>query len=216
MTLPWRALFATGLLLAWIGGTVLVALEAATRQRPTPDEILQTMALGWIWCTVWQRGPVAPPRPTPGAAFAVAVSLTALPAGIALSSGAFEATLVGDVLLACSAGLLLWAAFSLGPSFTVLPAALGLRTVGAYRFVRHPVYVAYMIGTVGVILHMPEPVVIAAGIVEAVALCLRADAEENVLLARLPEYRQYRAAVRTRFVPRLWGAPRAQSGKRHL
>jgi protein-S-isoprenylcysteine O-methyltransferase Ste14 len=197
-----RAILSTGLLLAWIAWDVVDAVTAASRQPPAADEVLQTVALAWIWCVVVLREPVAPRWPKPAAAIVVLVSMAALPSGIALSSGLVQASLAGDALLLGAAALLLWAAVSLGSSFTILPAALGLRSGGPYRVVRHPIYAAYILGTCGLVLHMPEPAMVGAGIIEAWALCLRAREEEQILLAELPGYPQYCASVPGRLIPR--------------
>src|SRR5215467_261936 len=55
----------------------------------------------------------------------------------------------GLVLVTVAAGLSLASLLALGRLFGVWPALRGLAMRGPYRFVHHPMYLAYMIGDVG-------------------------------------------------------------------
>ena len=80
----------------------------------------------------------------------------------------------------------------LGRSFSVLPEARRLVTDGPYRVVRHPLYVAEALSTLGVTLQLQQPV----GILIAAAIYLgqlaRMGYEEEVLERSFPEYASYR------------------------
>jgi protein-S-isoprenylcysteine O-methyltransferase Ste14 len=102
------------------------------------------------------------------------------------------------------AGALLaaFAVISLGRSFGIVAANRGIRTGGPYRFVRHPLYSAYVLTETGYMLENPSlrnwclfGIVMAFQAVRIV--------EEERTLAGDPAYRDYRLRVRSRVVPYL-------------
>ena len=89
---------------------------------------------------------------------------------------------------------------SLGRSFGLTPANRGVVSSGLYRFVRHPIYLGYLITHVGFVMANPADwnlLVLAAA---DVALLLRAKCEERTLAAD-HAYRAYMDRVRWRLVP---------------
>jgi protein-S-isoprenylcysteine O-methyltransferase Ste14 len=103
---------------------------------------------------------------------------------------------VAGVVLAASAVI------TLGRSFGIVAANRGIRTGGPYRFVRHPLYSAYILTETGYLLENPSlrnwclfGVVMAFQAVRIV--------EEERTLAGDPAYREYRLKVRSRVVPYL-------------
>jgi protein-S-isoprenylcysteine O-methyltransferase Ste14 len=92
---------------------------------------------------------------------------------------------------------------SLGRSFGLVPANRGVVSTGVYRFVRHPIYLGYLITHLGFVMANPLDwnwiVLMAAD----VALMCRAILEERTL-AQDPEYAAYMQRVRWRIVPRLF------------
>ena len=91
---------------------------------------------------------------------------------------------------------------SLGRSFGIVAANRGIRTGGPYRYVRHPLYSAYILTETGYLLENPSlrnwclfGVVMAFQAVRIV--------EEERTLAEDPAYREYRRTVRSRVVPYL-------------
>ncbi|CAA7624719.1 isoprenylcysteine carboxylmethyltransferase family protein [Magnetospirillum sp. SS-4] len=90
----------------------------------------------------------------------------------------------------------------LGRSFSVLPQARRLVRSGPYGVIRHPLYVAEAIATVGmVMLHLGWAAVIL-GLVQTALQLARIHYEEKVLAEAFPEYRDYAREV-PRFLPRL-------------
>ena len=94
------------------------------------------------------------------------------------------------------------AVISLGRSFGIVAANRGIRTSGAYRFVRHPLYSAYIVTETGYLLENPSlrnwclfGIVMAFQAVRIV--------EEERTLAEDPAYREYCLRVRSRVVPYL-------------
>ena len=92
---------------------------------------------------------------------------------------------------------------SLGRSFGLIAADRGIKTSGAYRVVRHPLYAGYLLGYLGYLGVYPSlwNCVITVG--TAVALNWRAHVEER-FLARDGAYRDYLGRVRWRFLPSIY------------
>ncbi len=103
-----------------------------------------------------------------------------------------------------SAGVL-WAIFaklSLGRAFGLLPADRGIVTRGAYRCVRHPVYLGYFVYHLGYLLANFGLRNLAVFALLYTFQAMRVVREEK-LLRRNPEYQAYCRKVRWRFVPLL-------------
>jgi protein-S-isoprenylcysteine O-methyltransferase Ste14/uncharacterized membrane protein (UPF0127 family) len=110
---------------------------------------------------------------------------------------------IGVPLQVIGLSLAVLGAASIGRSIGIVAADRGVRTFGLYRFVRHPMYAAYIISYLGYAAEYPRPenfLIVAATIV---ALHLRAVAEER-FLARDAGYRGYLARVRWRFLPAVY------------
>lgn len=91
----------------------------------------------------------------------------------------------------------------LGRSFSVLPQARRLVRNGPYGLIRHPLYVAEAIATLGmVMLHLGWPAIVL-GLVQTALQLARIHYEEAVLTEAFPEYRDYARDV-PRFIPRLF------------
>lgn len=92
------------------------------------------------------------------------------------------------------------ALISLGRSFGIVAANRGVRTGGPYRFVRHPVYSAYILTEVGYLLENPS---VRNWCLFGVVMAFQAIriVEEERTLADDPAYREYRERVRSRILP---------------
>jgi protein-S-isoprenylcysteine O-methyltransferase Ste14 len=101
-------------------------------------------------------------------------------------------------------GLLLWGwAFScLGRSYGIVAADRGLVTRGPYRYVRHPLYTAYLVGGAGYLIQSLSLWNAAVDLVAVGWQLVRVRAEERQLEGS--DYARYRARVRWRLCPRLW------------
>jgi protein-S-isoprenylcysteine O-methyltransferase Ste14 len=97
------------------------------------------------------------------------------------------AVLFGVAGLSLAIFALLW----LGRSFSILPEARKLVTRGPYSVVRHPLYAAEALSTIGITLQLTQPI----GILIAAAIFLgqfaRMGFEEEVLARSFPEYADY-------------------------
>ena len=89
---------------------------------------------------------------------------------------------------------------SLGRSFGLTPANRGIVSTGLYRFVRHPIYLGYLITHIGFVIAFPADWNLAVLVAADVALLLRAICEERTL-ALDEAYRAYMTRVRWRIVP---------------
>ena len=104
-------------------------------------------------------------------------------------------------------GLLLFGQFfcvvallQLGRSLSVMPEARRLVTAGLYGRIRHPLYLAEAIATLGVLLQFRS---IEALLLVVLQFCIqlwRMREEEKVLEAAFPEYGQYRSRT-ARLIP---------------
>ena len=106
---------------------------------------------------------------------------------------------VGWGFVAFAATLLTWSASGLGRSLTPFPRPAPdgrLVTSGAYRFVRHPIYFAVLIGALGFSLATMSPLRIAVTLLLFFFFDMKARREERWLQERYPEYAAYKSRVK--------------------
>jgi protein-S-isoprenylcysteine O-methyltransferase Ste14 len=147
-----------------------------------------------IWSYL-RRGPaVASTRSVVASAAAVLATLT--PFTFPLLAGGAPGParqLAADCLLVAGTAWSVWSLRCLGTNLSVIAQARAVADRGPYRLVRHPLYAGELTSSLGLVL--------AAGTVTALAIWIglvgmqiyRATREEQVLLAALPGYRDYRA-----------------------
>jgi protein-S-isoprenylcysteine O-methyltransferase Ste14 len=109
----------------------------------------------------------------------------------------------GFILVMLAAVLSLASLLTLGKLFGIRPALRGLMTTGPYRLVRHPMYLAYMIGDVGYNLQEWNFGTAAIVMLGWVALIHRIHAEEQ-MLSEDEHWARYVCSVRYRLLPGLW------------
>jgi protein-S-isoprenylcysteine O-methyltransferase Ste14 len=108
---------------------------------------------------------------------------------------AFAALLASIGLVIVVAGKM-----SLGYSFGLLPANRGVIERGLYRFVRHPIYLGYLMTHIPFLATHPSGWNIAVLLTGDVLLIVRALFEERTL-SRDPQYARYCQTVRWRLLP---------------
>jgi protein-S-isoprenylcysteine O-methyltransferase Ste14 len=109
----------------------------------------------------------------------------------------------GLVLVIFAAGLSLVTLLTLGTLFGVRPAVRGLATRGPYKFVRHPMYLSYILADIGYNLQEWNVVTLLLVLVGWASLVYRIQAEERVL-SQHSGWPGYAASVRSRLLPGLW------------
>jgi len=110
---------------------------------------------------------------------------------------------LGGVLVVISAGASLASLLSLGRSFGVRPALRHLQTHGAYRVVRHPMYLSYLISDIGYTMQEWNVGAILIVLAGWISLLYRLHAEERVL-SRDTGWPAYVATVPYRLLPGVW------------
>lgn len=97
-------------------------------------------------------------------------------------------------------GMTLWSLLSLGKSFGIAPADRGLVKGGAYRLVRHPMYLGELVYR-GVMV-MAEPSVPNALLMVALVVVqvMRIKREERIIAG----YEGYKGETRWRLIPGIW------------
>jgi protein-S-isoprenylcysteine O-methyltransferase Ste14 len=109
----------------------------------------------------------------------------------------------GLALVMLTAGLSLISLLTMRRLFGVRPALRGLVTSGPYRFVRHPMYLSYVLADIGYNLQEWNSVTLLLVFVGWASLVYRIHAEERVL-SQHAEWPAYVALVRYRLFPGIW------------
>ena len=109
----------------------------------------------------------------------------------------------GLTLVTLAAGLSLVSLLAMGRLFGVRPALRGLVTGGPYRFLRHPMYLSYIVADIGYNLQEWNFVTLLLVLVGWASLVYRIHAEER-LLSQHAEWPAYVVLVRYRLFPGLW------------
>jgi protein-S-isoprenylcysteine O-methyltransferase Ste14 len=107
---------------------------------------------------------------------------------------------LADVLIIAGTTGSFIALIRLGTSFSLMPEARNLVISGPYAFVRHPLYLAELIGISGLVLQFQQPYAIVLGACVFALQYWRTVFEERILSAAYPEYVAYRSRT-GRFIP---------------
>lgn len=126
-----------------------------------------------------------------------AASLLVIPQGTMLAPDWVTAPFIWT-----GTAIALAAKLSLRRSFGLVPANRGVKSGGAYRFVRHPMYTGYVLNHIGFMLLYFSAWNVVIYLTTWVLLYLRAIEEEKFLLQD-PLYQDYASKVRARIVPGL-------------
>ena len=124
----------------------------------------------------------------------VRAALSWAPSAVA-STTVTPVRIAGIVLWVSGLLLGLWPLWQLRRSFSIVPAARELVTSGPYRFARHPIYAAHILGYAGLwLLHATFPLALVVVLWFAL-MCLRVHYEEQLLMQVFPTYAAYRERV---------------------
>lgn len=122
---------------------------------------------------------------------------------LAMQSTASSPNAIGSLLVLVGVLLATGAVLSLGRSFGIEAANRGIQTHGLYRFVRHPIYAAYLPLIGGYLLAYPSvwnALVVAGWLLCQVARIKR----EEAVLSQDAQYQAYAERVRWRLIPGAW------------
>ena len=111
-----------------------------------------------------------------------------------------EVVLLADLMIVSAMILSIYSLASLGRSFSIIPQTRKLVESGPYRWVRHPLYVAELIGLLGFILVGVSISKMAAFFLIVGCQIYRAIQEERLLSNVFLEYREYCSRT-ARFIP---------------
>jgi len=111
-----------------------------------------------------------------------------------------EVVLLADLMIVSAMILSIYSLASLGRSFSIIPQTRKLVKGGPYRWVRHPLYVAELIGLLGFILVGVSILKMAAFFLIVGCQIYRAIQEERLLSNVFLEYREYCSRT-ARFIP---------------
>ncbi|WP_116138619.1 methyltransferase family protein [Trinickia diaoshuihuensis] len=112
----------------------------------------------------------------------------------------FLPEMVGASLQVAGIAWQLFAKISLSRSFGVLPANRGVVSHGAYRVVRHPMYLGYFVTDIGFLLSNFSLFNLSVHVAQLALQMGRIVREERILETDMA-YRCYRKAVRYRLIP---------------
>ena len=192
-------------LLFGVTAAELALLYRLTETFSAVDWIYLSQHLLVLGIALVRRAPAAHDYSLP-TSIAVAVSYAYPYAQVVLLGwvpGEMASPTAGLVLVTIAAFLRLASLLSLGRSFGIRPALRHLVVGGPYRFVRHPMYLSYVLADVGYNLkewNLGTVLLVLAG---WAALVYRIAAEERIL-AGDAGWVKYQALVRHRLLPGVW------------
>ena len=117
--------------------------------------------------------------------------------------GGVEDILLGQVVQISGCLFMIGALISLNRSFGLLPAHRGVKTNGLYRFMRHPLYSAYVFAQLGYVINNPSIPNVAVLLIATGLQILRIRNEETFLM-RDQTYADYAGRTKWRLIPLLW------------
>lgn len=133
-----------------------------------------------------------------------AASLHTLSINMFQMEGQTLAPLAGGIFIfvGCLFAALSW--ISLGTSFAILPALRKLKTVGSYRLIRHPIYLGYLLISLGTTLLLFSPINLAWFVTVACLTPVRIEFEEQTLKSAGEKYENYCQMVRYKLIPGIY------------
>jgi protein-S-isoprenylcysteine O-methyltransferase Ste14 len=116
---------------------------------------------------------------------------------LTIETAALMTTLIGAALAVC-------AVCTLGMNFSFGPEARQLVVRGPYRIVRHPVYLAEILMSCGVLLSNLRLTMVAGECAVVALQIVRIHAEDRLLGNTFPMFHEFESVTRFRLVPGVW------------
>ena len=114
------------------------------------------------------------------------------------------ARLVGVAMVVAAVVIGTWSFVVLGRNATIYPHPVNEATLtdrGPYRLVRHPIYLAVIVGGVGLALASLNTAGVLVALVFIPFFGAKTGFEEDGLVEHVPGYREYRSAIPYRIIP---------------
>ncbi len=181
-----------------LSGSIIWRMLPEFSLHPQIIMVLASEIVGVILVLFQRRGTWATSAYTTTIAFLG----TAFPLLVVAGGTAIAPNHIAMAFVIFGTGIALVAKLSLRRSFGLVPANRGVKSGGAYRFVRHPMYTGYVFNHIGMLLIFFSAWNIAIYAATWLLLYLRAIEEEKFLLTD-PEYAAYASKVKGRIVPGL-------------
>ena len=114
------------------------------------------------------------------------------------------ARVVGIAMVIVAVVIGIWSFVLLGRNLTIYPYPVHEATLtdrGPYRLVRHPIYLAVIVGGVGLGLAWLNTAGVLVALVFIPFFSAKTGFEEDGLVEHVPGYREYRSAIPYRIIP---------------
>lgn len=114
------------------------------------------------------------------------------------------ARVVGIAMVIAAVVIGVWSFVLLGRNLTIYPYPVHQATLtdrGPYRLVRHPIYLAVIVGGVGLGLAWLNTAGVLVALVFIPFFSAKTGFEEDGLVEHVPGYREYRSAIPYRIIP---------------
>ena len=114
--------------------------------------------------------------------------------------------ILGIIFMVLGIGIRAKAILQLGDKYShrIRLPTLPLRTKAPYSWIRHPAYLGTALAHTGVVLIFYNSFSWAVLVLWYFCIYLRVHVEDRLLIAKLPEYREYAVQVTWKLIPGLW------------
>ena len=113
------------------------------------------------------------------------------------------AQVAASLLVLAGNGFAVYVLANLGQSFSILPESRKLVITGPYRVVRHPLYLAEAVATLGMLIQFISPLAALLVAVQMIFQLVRIHYEEDILRQTFPEYKIYSQHTR-QLIPKIY------------